>query len=131
MHRPPDEDGLLDDLRELQVRASQARNGGTVLHVAAAVGHVEAIRILMTSGIPVDAVDADGDTALHVAAQAGHEVVARALLDAGASCTTVGAFGHSASRRAEVMGHRRLARLLQPSADRGVRRGWWRRLWPL
>ena len=114
MHEEPDIGSTLPDaMRALQVLANESGNSWTVLHAAAAAGHVEATRFLLASGMPVDATDADGDTALHVCAQAGHGSVARVLIDASASTTIVGAFGHTPGRRAELMGHHALAELLR------------------
>lgn len=124
---------LPDVMRSLQEVADASETAWTVLHAAVAIGHVEATRFLLASGMPVDATDAQGDTALHVCAQAGHEAAAEIILAAGASVAVRGAFDHTPYHRAELMGHHRLARRLH-AVERagGLRRGWLRRClrWP-
>ena len=75
MRDEPDMGSTLPDaMRALQALANASDNSWTVLHAAAASGHVEATRFLLESGMPVDAADADGDTALHVCAQTGRSI---------------------------------------------------------
>jgi ankyrin repeat protein len=74
---------LLDEQPELlQTRTSPYRL--TLLHLAAAGGHLEATELLLARGLDVNARD-DGDntTALHWAAAGGHLDVVRLLADAG------------------------------------------------
>lgn len=60
------------------------QNGLAPLHMAAQGEHVDAARILLYHGAPVDEVTVDYLTALHVAAHCGHVRVAKLLLERGA-----------------------------------------------
>lgn len=53
------------------------------IHLAAANGHIEIIKILQQYTENIDIQDEKGDTALHRCVQYGHHVVAKALLDQG------------------------------------------------
>ncbi|XP_053888234.1 ankycorbin isoform X2 [Malaclemys terrapin pileata] len=50
----------------------QDSEGKTAFHVAAAKGHAECLRIMMTHGVDVTAQDGTGHTALHLAAKNSH-----------------------------------------------------------
>lgn len=65
-----------------------------LLHVAARLGHAEALLALLAAGATVDAGDLNGFTALMVAAREGQSDLVRHLLAAGASAT------HRAERHA-------------------------------
>jgi ankyrin repeat protein len=58
--------------------------GTTLLQLAAGLGQVPALRLLLARGADVQAANANGVTPLHVAADAGHTEAMRVLLDAGA-----------------------------------------------
>ena len=67
------------------VRERRRPHGSTGLHLAAAAGHLEAVRLLLERGADPDARDGgDHASPLHVAAGGGHLEIVRALLDAGA-----------------------------------------------
>ncbi|EEF41675.1 protein VAPYRIN-LIKE [Ricinus communis] len=55
--------------------------GRTPIHVAATLGHVEAIKFCASIGVKVEAVDCDGCTPLHLAAEKGHLEAVECLLD--------------------------------------------------
>uniref|UniRef100_A0A3Q2SUJ4 Protein phosphatase 1, regulatory subunit 12C n=1 Tax=Fundulus heteroclitus TaxID=8078 RepID=A0A3Q2SUJ4_FUNHE len=57
------------------------RTGATPLHVAAAKGYVEALKILCQCGLDVSATDFDGWTPLHAAAHWGQEEACRILAE--------------------------------------------------
>ena len=61
-----------------------ARNGRTVVHIAAFNGHADVLRAMSEHGGDVDRADANGVTPLAVAAQEGHVDALRVLIDAGA-----------------------------------------------
>ncbi|XP_028666613.1 CARD- and ANK-domain containing inflammasome adapter protein [Erpetoichthys calabaricus] len=72
--------------KALQDRDVHATNssGETLLHIAAARGHLAAVQLLLSRGARLDARDGQGRTALHRAAESGNEPVVRALLAVGA-----------------------------------------------
>ncbi|RVE76559.1 hypothetical protein OJAV_G00009820 [Oryzias javanicus] len=57
------------------------RTGATPLHVAAAKGYIEALKILCQCGLDVSATDHDGWTPLHAAAHWGQEEACRILAE--------------------------------------------------
>ncbi|XP_047435391.1 protein phosphatase 1 regulatory subunit 12C isoform X2 [Mugil cephalus] len=57
------------------------KNGATPLHVAAAKGYLEALKMLCQCGLDVSAVDFDGWTPLHAAAHWGQEEACRILAE--------------------------------------------------
>lgn len=68
---------------EGEYRAGEGSVFGAV-HLAAAGGHVEVLRLLLVKGACVDALSKDGDTALHLAVQERRRDCARLLLANGA-----------------------------------------------
>ena len=67
-----------------------SRDGSRPLHIAAAHGNDNCVKLLLdVDAIVVDAADDSGRTALHVAALRAHRHIARRLLAAGAQCTLV------------------------------------------
>lgn len=59
----------------------------TSLHIAARLGNVEAVKLLLSNGANVNAATKDDYTSLHIAAKEGYVDVVTALLDGGASTT--------------------------------------------
>lgn len=57
------------------------QDGNTALHLAAAGGHVDAVRELLSRGARSDAENAQGLTPLHMAAEKGHADVIKLLLE--------------------------------------------------
>ncbi|KAJ1170448.1 hypothetical protein NDU88_002325 [Pleurodeles waltl] len=90
--------GDISDLEALlqgcDVNAVNAFNE-TLLHVAAANGHVAAIELLIRKGAKVDAKDKNGRTPLHRAAEMGHADAVRVLLQAGANLYALDKEGQS------------------------------------
>lgn len=67
----------------LQVNAVKSQgkvSGITPIHLASALGHAEAVRMLIENGAKVESSDQCGFTALHFACQNGHLDVVRVLL---------------------------------------------------
>lgn len=107
--------------RALIAQHPEFRASAAPLLDAADGGHLDAVRLLLDLGFPVDARGAGGDTALHQAAIRGHLLVARLLVERGAplevrdtthQATPVGwaAFGASSGmgeggQPAEVIGY--------------------------
>ncbi|XP_061768016.1 protein phosphatase 1 regulatory subunit 12A isoform X2 [Nerophis ophidion] len=66
--------GQIQDIRH-------AKSGGTALHVAAAKGYVEVLKLLIQAGYDVNIKDYDGWTPLHAAAHWGKEEACKILVD--------------------------------------------------
>ncbi|KAJ8381431.1 hypothetical protein SKAU_G00022090 [Synaphobranchus kaupii] len=66
--------GLISDVRH-------TKSGGTALHVAAAKGYSEVLKLLIQAGYDVNIKDYDGWTPLHAAAHWGKEESCRILVD--------------------------------------------------
>ncbi|XP_035281683.1 protein phosphatase 1 regulatory subunit 12A isoform X10 [Anguilla anguilla] len=66
--------GQINDVRH-------AKSGGTALHVAAAKGYAEVLKLLIQAGYDVNIKDYDGWTPLHAAAHWGKEESCRILVD--------------------------------------------------
>uniref|UniRef100_A0A3P8UYS0 Protein phosphatase 1 regulatory subunit n=1 Tax=Cynoglossus semilaevis TaxID=244447 RepID=A0A3P8UYS0_CYNSE len=66
--------GQIQDVRH-------AKSGGTALHVAAAKGYVEVLKLLLQSGYDVNIKDYDGWSPLHAAAHWGKEEACRILVE--------------------------------------------------
>jgi len=59
------------------------------LHIAARMGSVDSVLLLLQHGADVEAVTKDGYTPLHIAAKEGHEEVIGVLIDQSASPNSV------------------------------------------
>ena len=59
--------------------------GNTPLHIAARMGEIDHVELLIANGANVDAIGEDGATPLHDAAGYGRVAVVKALLAAGAN----------------------------------------------
>ena len=117
----------------------QTLAGHTPVHLAAASGHVEAVRMLVHGGGSLGTLDAFGDTPLHMAAQAGHVDTCRALVELGADLTSVNGMGDApwqTSSREKPRGgaYEELSVLLRPvgalagkssNKDKNVRSSLW------
>ena len=57
------------------------------MHIAARLGNVEAVKLLLSNNASVNAVTKDRYTPLHIAAKEGYVDVVIALLDGGADAT--------------------------------------------
>lgn len=75
-----------------------ARNGRTVVHIAALNGHADVLRAMSKHGGDVDRADANGVTPLAVAAQEGHVDALRVLIDAGADVNSASEDGSTPLR---------------------------------
>ena len=87
--------------------------------LAASLGHLEVVRLLLEAGADKHAVDTEGDTALSAAAQEGHLEVVRMLLEAGADKEAALTDGATALHFAAQDGHFEVVRLLlEAGADK-------------
>lgn len=66
------------------IRYLQSNGFGTLLHTACLGGHVDMIRLLVSSGAPVDTIDEDVLRPMHRACQSGSLGTIHALLELGA-----------------------------------------------
>lgn len=74
----------VSELSPTELDGIERRDGFTLLGVAASVGNIEAIRILLAAGANINGRDIEGRTALMVALQEGRLTVADALIELGA-----------------------------------------------
>ncbi|GAB4813625.1 hypothetical protein N2152v2_000671 [Parachlorella kessleri] len=65
------------------IQADYAVTCWTALHIAAAQGHTDFVKLLLAGGASKEATDTDGNTPLHAAAQNGHVETIKELLAAG------------------------------------------------
>uniref|UniRef100_A0A8C5R000 Uncharacterized protein n=1 Tax=Leptobrachium leishanense TaxID=445787 RepID=A0A8C5R000_9ANUR len=87
-------------------------SGETLLHVAAANGHVPVIEFLITKGAKIDAKDVKKRTPLHRAAENGHLEAVRVLLKAGANMYCLDSDNQTPVHLAAQNNHQELAQLL-------------------
>ncbi|XP_038170350.1 protein phosphatase 1 regulatory subunit 12A isoform X4 [Arvicola amphibius] len=73
-----------------------AKSGGTALHVAAAKGYTEVLKLLIQAGYDVNIKDYDGWTPLHAAAHWGKEEACRILVDSLCDMEMVNKVGQTA-----------------------------------
>ncbi|KAG7456111.1 hypothetical protein MATL_G00248350 [Megalops atlanticus] len=81
--------GQINDVRH-------TKSGGTALHVAAAKGYSEVLKLLIQAGYDVNIKDYDGWTPLHAAAHWGKEEACRILVDNLCDMDTVNKVGQTA-----------------------------------
>lgn len=86
---------------------------GRPLQEAARAGHLEAVRLLLDAGLPVNHQDGAGDTALIEAAIGGRADVVSFLLSRGADMNARNKDGGSALGYAQSQGHARVVELLK------------------
>ncbi|XP_064417807.1 protein phosphatase 1 regulatory subunit 12A isoform X3 [Latimeria chalumnae] len=76
--------------------ARHPKSGGTALHVAAAKGYTEVLKLLIQAGYDVNIKDYDGWTPLHAAAHWGKEEACRVLVEHLCDMETVNKVGQTA-----------------------------------
>ncbi|XP_039617677.1 protein phosphatase 1 regulatory subunit 12A isoform X6 [Polypterus senegalus] len=81
--------GQINDVRHM-------KSGGTALHVAAAKGYAEVLKLLIQAGYDVNIKDYDGWTPLHAAAHWGKEEACRILVENLCDMETVNKVGQTA-----------------------------------
>ncbi|XP_004059012.5 ankycorbin isoform X3 [Gorilla gorilla gorilla] len=78
--------------------------GKTAFHLAAAKGHVECLRVMVTHGVDVTAQDTTGHSALHLAAKNSHHECIRKLLQSKCPAESVDSSGKTALHYAAAQG---------------------------
>lgn len=87
------------------------------MHIAASVGAIDALELLLASGVEVDTFDGAGGHALLWAAFKGQTDTAVFLLEQGADPTIVDGSRNNAAQRATGAGHEELGLLLEEAID--------------
>lgn len=82
--------------------------GKTALHMAAANGHDEIVKVLIDAGANVAVANESGNTALHWACLMGHEQVTRLLMEAGANPSALNKMEQTPVDEALSRGHQHL-----------------------
>lgn len=78
--------------------------GKTAFHLAAAKGHVECLKVMVTHGVDVTAQDSSGHSALHIAAKNGHTEYIKKLLQYKSPTESVDNSGKTALHYAAAQG---------------------------
>jgi serine/threonine-protein phosphatase 6 regulatory ankyrin repeat subunit B len=86
-HKANGKAGYIDDASD---------EGISPLIAASSEGHVEIVKLLLTGGVNINAVDKDGTNSLMAAAARGHLPIVKELLDAGAKLNEQNTDGHTA-----------------------------------
>ena len=89
--------------------------GWTPLHLAAMIGHLKCIEILINAGANVDISSSDNrKTPMHIAALNGHATVVQMLIDAGADVNAKDDEGATPMKNAAQNGHKECVKLIIP-----------------
>uniref|UniRef100_A0A8C6GAD3 Retinoic acid induced 14 n=1 Tax=Mus spicilegus TaxID=10103 RepID=A0A8C6GAD3_MUSSI len=86
--------------------------GKTAFHLAAAKGHVECLKVMVTHGVDVTAQDSSGHSALHVAAKNGHPECIKKLLQYKSPAESIDNSGKTALHYAAAQGCLQAVQLL-------------------
>ncbi|XP_006156406.1 ankycorbin isoform X2 [Tupaia chinensis] len=78
--------------------------GKTAFHLAAAKGHVECLRVMVTHGVDVTAQDTTGHSALHLAAKNSHQECIKKLLQSKCPAESIDSSGKTALHYAAAQG---------------------------
>jgi len=92
--------------------SSRDGNGDTPLHHAAARGHLDIAKLLLSNNAPVNATNSVGETPLHSAAATGRTELAELLLVNHANANAKANNGETPLHLAAYSGHKEVARLL-------------------
>lgn len=91
-------------------------DGLSPFHIAACVGNIDLINLMLSRGVPIDDALDSGKTALHIAAERGHVDLVKALLAAGAKADAVTIDGDTPCMLAIKAGQSETALLLASTA---------------
>lgn len=109
-----------DDHSILRLQNWIAENGSlktfdlepSFLMIAAEVGHLECLQLLLKAGCSLYDTDYTNETALHKASNNGHYEILKILLEAGCQDRHSNYYGTTALELAIIQGHQRCAELL-------------------
>ena len=106
-HYSAGQEGVVDSARFLITFSlvPSVQTGGSPLHIAASLGHLDTVRRILEDGARVDQRKEDGTTALHCASTMGHAEVVELLLEEEADPEATGKSGATALMMAASMGH--------------------------
>ncbi|KAH6847019.1 putative ankyrin repeat-containing protein [Chaetomium sp. MPI-CAGE-AT-0009] len=112
------------EARDFQGRTALRDNGeSTALMLAAARGHAEVVKLLLSLGAAVESRDRSGQTPLSHASMSGHLEIVEVLLDAGADVELKDDSGWTPLLWASGKGHASVVRLLLRSGASAERYG--------
>ena len=104
--------GIARRLIDAGANVRAQRDGATVLHLAALVGDLATVQLLVERGADVAALNPQGGSPLRSAADGGHVEVVRYLLERGARRDVRDAFGLLPIDYARQNGHAQVVALL-------------------
>ncbi|KAM4641374.1 CARD- and ANK-domain containing inflammasome adapter protein-like [Discoglossus pictus] len=110
--------GLLESILKGSDINAVNSSGETLLHVAAANGHVPVIEFLIGKGAKVDAKDKKRKTPLHRAAEKGHAEAVRVLLQAGANIYSLDSDSQAPVHLAAQNNHQNVVKILLQEENR-------------
>jgi len=108
---------ILIDHKRAQVDARMPETGKTALHVACALGHVEAASTLLDHEAKLETMAANGDTPLLLASVSGHLSVVKVLLGNGAKVDHKNKQGYQALDLAQKAGHQKVVLCLEDAQE--------------
>jgi ankyrin len=109
--------GLKEMARSLKHEAQVVFDAVEAAHVAAQLGNVKALEVVLQAGADVQARNAQGQSPLHLACISGHPAVIKLLLDKGAKTDGVTAEGNLAWHLACSRGHTAVVKMLLSAVD--------------
>jgi ankyrin repeat protein len=64
------------------------KNGSNALHITTKRGHIEVVKVLISSNFPLEIPKSNGITAVGIAVHSGHSDILEVLVEAGADINT-------------------------------------------
>ena len=103
---------IADLLRKHGGKTSLWLRAGESIHIAAAAGHIEAVKQYLADGVDVNAKDVDSHTPLHFAALWGHKETVGLLIDEGSEVNAKSDVGKTPLQMAAREGQKEIVELL-------------------